>query len=354
MTLLNCWKWCVVLGVAASCRSAPLANNGASDQGGGSVAPPGTGGARTAGTGGAATAGTGGAESGTGGVGGTAGIGDETADAGTSASPTIALVSVHDYDVYCGLKAGQMKCWTSSVLDHIFDAFAASRTVAGAPPDLTQIAIAGSGSAEVMTACGIEQDGLGSCWLSGARNLGDQLLAVAVSRFGTCALTVAGALSCSGIDITGLPANAHYKQIAASEDLLAALDEDGNAFFPYLTLPAGVYTEVVTNDARQFGAVRTDGAVVYFPVRSPTVPIIKPGSFVHLALDYAGDACAIDRAGEITCWPDQGTPVPLGASDLPRGPFTAIVGAEVSFCALRRTGTTACWGRDMIEVPPDW
>lgn len=354
MTLLDCWTWCVVLVVTASCQSAPLANNGASNQGDGSVAPPGTGGATTPGTGGATTPGTGGAASGTSGVGGTAGTGDETADAGTSASPTIALVSVHDYDIYCGLKAGQMKCWTSTLLPWVFDMSEASRAVTGAPPDLTQIAIAGPGGAGVMKACGVEQNGLGSCWVGGAQSLGDHLLAVAVSRFGTCTLTVDGAVSCSGIDTTGMPASARYKQISASEDLLAALDEDGNAFLPYRTFPAGAYTEVVTNDARQVGAVRTDGAVVFFPVRSPTVPVIKTGSFVHLALDYTGDACAIDRAGEITCWPDQDTPVPLAASDLPRGPFTAIVGADVSFCALRQMGTTVCWGRDTIEVPPDW
>jgi hypothetical protein len=39
---------------------------------------------------------------------------------------------------------------------------------------------------------------------------------------------------------------------------------------------------------------------------------------------------------------------------LPAGPFVQIVGGDTSFCALRRSGTTACWGDHDIVVPAGW
>jgi hypothetical protein len=105
---------------------------------------------------------------------------------------------------------------------------------------------------------------------------------------------------------------------------------------------------------QRISALKATQPVVFFPSTSPTVAVIEEGSFVRLALDYIGDACALDRAGEITCWPGQSPAGPLAPSALPRGPFTAIVGATDSFCAARDTGAIVCWGSATIEVPTDW
>ena len=348
MTLLklNNGKWCVIAVIAASCQSAPLMNNGVPNGAGGSAGTPGSGGAAS---GGAATAGSGGAPSGAGGVDAAGGMGG----AGTTPQPAVTLVSAHDVDIFCGLKSGQVRCWTSASLAWVYDLTATSRSVVSAPPDLNQIAVSDSDGPGDPMLCGVDQQGDGSCWAGPGGAVGDQLLSVHVSRESTCALRLDGTVSCTGGN-EGVPADRHYTQIALSENRLAALDENGNVFFPSKTFPPGVYTEVTTNDAAQVGAVRADGAVVYFPIDSPAVPVIREGSFVHLALGYGGDACALDRAGEITCWPDQGFAGPLAASDLPRGPFTAIAAATSAFCAVRTTGTIVCWGSDAMEVPPGW
>ena len=121
--------------------------------------------------------------------------------------------------------------------------------------------------------------------------------------------------------------------------------------FAALALIAVVTTACGTSDTKDT-AVRSDGTAV--SIVADADPIVKSGSFVHIALDYVGRACALDRAGEVTCWiaaPIQ-NPAPLGA--LPAGPFVQIVGAESTFCALRATGTTTCWGDYPVEVPPGW
>ncbi|HLK92532.1 MAG TPA: hypothetical protein VKZ18_21740 [Polyangia bacterium] len=38
----------------------------------------------------------------------------------------------------------------------------------------------------------------------------------------------------------------------------------------------------------------------------------------------------------------------------PAGPFVQIVGGGSTFCAVRRTGTTTCFGDHPIDVPPGW
>lgn len=98
--------------------------------------------------------------------------------------------------------------------------------------------------------------------------------------------------------------------------------------------------------------MRSDGTAV--SIAFDDDPIVKPGSFSHIALDYSGRACGLNGAGEVTCWisvPIQ-NPAPFGV--LPAGPFVQIVGAESSFCGLRATGTTSCWGDYPIDVPPGW
>jgi len=147
------------------------------------------------------------------------------------------------------------------------------------------------------------------------------------------------------------PAGPHYTQIAASEDYLAALDASGAPSFPNVSFPFGVYTEITANDVRKGGAIRSDGAAVTFVRSSLTV---RTGTYVHVALDDLGRACAIDGAGELTCWLADPASSAATLTGLPAGPFVQIVGASASFCALRSAGTTACWGDPAIAVPAGW
>jgi hypothetical protein len=174
--------------------------------------------------------------------------------------------------------------------------------------------------------------------------------AVTLSSLGACLLSDNGAVSCNTSAIITPPSGGTYKQIMVANDVLAALDDTGMPYFYGAVFPTGVYSEVTAN-GNIVGAVRSDGAAVV--IHSTTS--VRTGSYVHLALDNVNDACAIDRSGEISCWRTSGDAgVPFAS--LPTGPFMQIVGAYSAFCALRASGTTACWASAgiQVDVPAGW
>jgi hypothetical protein len=181
--------------------------------------------------------------------------------------------------------------------------------------------------------------------------MGQGLRAVILSEWGTCTLSVAGAITCQHqIDVIP-PASQVWERILPSEMLVAALDVPGVPYYPYVTFPAGTYVDIAANDGQRVAAVRSDGTVVSF--RTDVEPLSWPGAFTRVAVDYGGDVCALDRAGEITCWP---VILPDAALTFtpPPGPFVAIAGAEMTFCAVRATGTTVCFGDRTVSVPVGW
>jgi hypothetical protein len=333
---------------------------------GGASATAGSGGAATAGAGGA---GGGGAGVGGGGLGGAAGTGaagrggsggaagKDGAGGGAACSVSVdggavgcttALAASNAYDYFCGLKGGSMTCWGSATIAYLVGQAAAA--VAAAPPDLVQLSASNDAPVD-HTFCGVDRSGHGFCWTEHSRqDLGTGLAAVTVSDYGRCLLHADGSVGCD-TPIIAPPAGPHYTQIAASEDYLAALDASGAPSFPNVSFPSGVYTEITANDVRKGGTIRSDGAAVTF-IRSSLV--VKPGTYVHVALDDLGRACAIDGAGELTCWLADTASSAAAFTGLPPGPFVQIVGANASFCALRSAGTTACWGDQAIAVPAGW
>jgi hypothetical protein len=212
-------------------------------------------------------------------------------------------------------------------------------------------AILGGGDSPYLF-CGVDRAGQGRCWNdTGTKAMGQGLSAVIVSNYGTCTLDVKGALSCAYGFAPLPPASRVWARILPSEDVLAALDVTGAPYYPYVTFPSGTYVDIAANDARRVAAVRSDGTVV--AVHANLDPVVRTGSFTRVAVDYAGDACALDRAGAITCWPVDS---PDGAPPLtpPQGAFADIAGAESTFCAVRTTGTTACFGQGKFDVPAGW
>jgi hypothetical protein len=269
---------------------------------------------------------------------------------------TTVLASSNGYDFFCGIKDGAVKCWSSAADAPTVTATAT--VAAAAPAGLASLAISNTVATD-QTFCGVDQAGKGTCWnSSGPQSLGTALRTVTVSSAGMCRLYLDGSIVCD----TGVapPTGSLFLQIAASEDVLAAIDATGVVYFPSVTFPTGPYEEVTANDGRKVGAIRADGAVVTFDGTTQTV---HTGSYAHLAsgdpgphlaLDDAGRACAIATTGEVSCWAiDSGATAPSFAT-LPSGPFIQIVGAKASFCALRPTGTTACWGDQAINVPAGW
>ncbi|HVV53045.1 MAG TPA: hypothetical protein VHO06_25530, partial [Polyangia bacterium] len=277
-------------------------------------------------------------------------------DGGTVACTT-QIVSAHDYDLYCALKAdGRINCWGSDGYAFVFPPYGTIWTtaIAKAPPHLVQLAMTNGLTSDPMNhlLCGVDREGTGTCWSDqGSKTIGQGLRAIATSIFGLCTLDATGAVAC-GTAFVAPPATGVYARIVASEELAGALDVAGVPFYPYATFPAGTYVDIAANDARHVAAVRSDGAAVFLGP-GPGAPTVRSGSFTHAAVDYNGRGCAIDAAGAITCWAsaaDGGVPAPTP----PAGTFVQIAGATETFCAVRTSGTTACFGDTPIEAPAGW
>ncbi|HEY4394896.1 MAG TPA: hypothetical protein VGP64_12585 [Polyangia bacterium] len=277
-------------------------------------------------------------------------------DGGTAACTT-RIVSGNDNDIYCALKAdGRLNCWAADGLAFLFTpggGYGWSDAIATAPPNLVQLSMTNALSQAGVTSsllCGVDSAGQGSCWGGQAKVMGQGLKAVILSEFGTCTLSVAGGVSCQPQVSGAPPASRAWARILPSETLVAALDVNGAPYYPYQTFPAGTYVDIAANDNQRVGAVRSDGTAVAI---GPAGTSEKPGTFSRIAVDYSGRACAIDASGEVTCWAvDSSSSLP--ALTPPQGPFVQIAGAESTFCAVRTTGTTVCFGDHPISIPAGW
>jgi len=315
--------------------------------GGGGIAT-GTGGG-AAGTGG--SSGGGGGAAGTGGTGGAGGAGGGgpctvTTAAGTTVACTERLLASHQQNLYCGLKAGQVRCWA----DQNFYQSILAPAVAQTPPGLVQLSIAENASSDPFF-CGVDARGSGTCW--GPKTmvyLGGDVASTAISRYGPCAVFKDGHVKCTNLG-GGLPLGHRYVQLAISADYIIALDDTGTPVHTATNLqfPPGVYLKVGITTGAIGAALQDDGALVYLMRPEPKV---VAGSFVDFALDYDGHLCGIDTAGEITCFTfaDGRPPAPSP----PPGPFIQIAGGTSTFCGLRPSGTTTCWGDVAVPVPDGW
>lgn len=74
--------------------------------------------------------------------------------------------------------------------------------------------------------------------------------------------------------------------------------------------------------------------------------------FVQVALSGHQSGCALDSAGEVTCFGPQ-----MDSVDVPTGPFTQVKGLRLSswshVCGLRSSGQLECWGEDLESPPQD-
>jgi len=267
-------------------------------------------------------------------------------DAG-SVPCTTALSAAAAYDYFCGLKGGVLNCWGSSPVGSLV--VAAAPIVAAAPPNLVQMAMSANALTD-HTFCGVDESTRGSCWTdAGNRDLGTGLRAVSVSPWGACKLAMDGTVACdNGISLVS--PTPPYVEIVVSDDALFGLEQTGVPSFAFATFSPGSYTEITANVGYRLGAIRSDGTAVTTTGSAMT----RSGSYLHLAVDSVGRACAIDQTGNLNCWISQTTSTASLFASLPPGPFAQIVGGGASFCALRATGTSACWGDQEIVVPEGW
>lgn len=198
------------------------------------------------------------------------------------------------------------------------------------------------GKGEHSSRCGIRDDATIACWTkdeSIATSLefppGEYAAVAIVSPDAGCALDVDGAVVC----------------------------RDGETDVPF---PAGTYRDITTAPRGQappsmrICAVSEDGELVctggsnaqgYFgsPWQAPIT-----GSFTHVA--GGGDAprrafsCALDTAGELSCWGNMGqyAPVPPSA-----GPFDQISLGTYHMCGRRPDHTVECWSSVSGDHSPE-
>jgi hypothetical protein len=269
-----------------------------------------------------------------------------TTAAGVTMPCTDRVVSLSLANAYCGLKAGQMRCWSDQ---EYFDNLLAP-VAAKAPPGLVSIAAAETVLDEPIF-CGLDAQGNGTCWGAATMtSLGGDLASAVLSRYGTCALHRDGRVACAGA-FPGLPKDHRYVQIAVAADFLIGLDDAGAPInsAPYPQIPPGVYRRVAVLGGTG-AAVRDDGTLIYMAWPDP---VVFPGTFVDLTFQYLDRLCGLDRAGDVECFPlaTGGGPAALVP---PPGPFVEVAAGSSTMCGLRPTGTTTCWGDVPVAVPDGW
>ena len=258
--------------------------------------------------------------------------------------PTEVIVAASQLNVFCGLKAGRLKCWSD--LDFLVNIV--EPALAKAPPDLVQLAMSEAADSDPLF-CGIDVRGQGTCWgRTKTQDLGSNVKAVAISRYGTCAVRADGSVTCT---VLRPPSPAHrYVSIAASADFTIGLDDTGmpRPEQTYHAFPAAVYTRIAMNGGAVPAALRSDGVIV----RASNPPMEFSGPFRDLTFDLNGHLCGVLVAGDVRCFSvETWATAPVTP---PAGPFVQIVGGERALCALRRGGTTSCWGEKTLVVPDGW
>ena len=91
---------------------------------------------------------------------------------------------------------------------------------------------------------------------------------------------------------------------------------------------------------------------------SPAVrPSTAGGPFAQVASgydQYDGGLCALDTAGEVSCWWRSGSnEAELPSGQPPVGPFADVAVGTRHACAIRTDGTIACWGEDFDSFYED-
>lgn len=226
---------------------------------------------------------------------------------GSSEKPRFKKITAGDSQFACGIKlTGETECWIDiPSLDED-------------PPDTAFVEIDCSNT----WCCGIGTDGGIECWGSEApSDIPEGSFEQISCGSGACALDVDGALTCWGRDWTG-----EYEP------------------------PDGTFMSISLRRIARC-AIRADGSIVCWPPNPGTIEIYDPpsgNSFRQVVVGSGSYACALDNAGEATCWGvdnhSVGPPLP--------GPFVEISAGEDFGCGIRENGEIACWGSGSeVQVP---
>lgn len=248
-------------------------------------------------------------------------------------------------DAYtCGLRADQsVSCW--------------GNTDGEASPELAGsfLQISGGGRLGFYEhLCGIQTDHSLIC-RDGNTHQAGSFSALAVRESDGCAITAgSGALSCWSRDSNPvpIPPAGAFTQVSGGGpgpwSRYCALRTDGTiacwaspeTTLPLVTPPSGQFTKVAVGAYHTDCGIRTDETLSCWMPPSYVGPSPPPnGTFIDVAVGGAA-ACAIRTSGSIACW-GRGD---FGETSPPSGTFTQIVAGDNHMCALRSSGNVACWG----------
>lgn len=208
-------------------------------------------------------------------------------------------------------------------------------------------------------ACGLLEGGAAVCW--GQDEMGETevvdgtYIALDVNEWATYAVSSDGTVTTWGV--AAPPELANVAAIHTEEYYGLSLQPDGTlsqwvAYYPpnpqELVTFDGVY--LAADIASYACSVAVDGAVdCWLPqnldwVEDPDMSLFQPptGDFVDICVEDVAVACALDSAGQVTCWGElveiADVPVPVGVS------FTQIACGYSHACGLTADGEIACWG----------
>lgn len=185
-------------------------------------------------------------------------------------------------------------------------------------------------------------------------------LQVSASGHQSCAVSLAGRLSCWGGEARSgslrpppdVAAGA-WAHVSVGEAHACALAPGGEArcwgrnSYGEAEPPAGARFTTLSAGGRLSCGVRADGALACWgnPAGGAAAP--PPGAFSTVAVSPAGHACAIDARAALVCW---GSGMGAGgARGAPpwrswNGTFVAVSAGSLVTCAVRADGTLYCLG----------
>jgi hypothetical protein len=215
--------------------------------------------------------------------------------------------------IFCALDtAGELWCW-------------------GGPPDTPPVSLDGYyvdvAGGELGTFCALTEEGAVKCWdaVSGIGVTADKLgpYSKVAPADHTCALRVAGYISCWG-----------------------------NDYYGATSPPAGDdFVDVVSTHAHSCALTQTGSAVcwggLYLEDEDPGL-LVAPEAPLTSLVTGIGHMCGLTQDGQALCWGygtrDSGQLPDLGQASPPDAEFSELAAGYWHTCGLTVTGDVECWG----------
>jgi alpha-tubulin suppressor-like RCC1 family protein len=168
---------------------------------------------------------------------------------------------------------------------------------------------------------------------------------ITAAPYSTCALDTGGKATCWGANNSFVRPET-FKQVVAGEkyhcgitttDELSCWESYGQ-HVNWNTLPYDTFSKLAIGTSHACALRKNGGTARCWG--SIDQAIVPTKAFVDIVA-AAEHTCALDAAGNITCW---GQDYRMGGVAPPTGAFKKLSASPYLFCGLRDTGALVCWG----------